>query len=68
MENITMKVTGMSCAHCVKTVNNVLNAMKGITDVKVSLKEGTASFKYDPALIPLETIKTAIKDEGYEVE
>jgi copper ion binding protein len=68
MENKTLKVTGMSCEHCVKAVNNALGGIKGVADVAVSLKEGTASFRHDPALAPLETIKAAIKEEGYSVD
>jgi copper chaperone len=68
MENITIKVTGMSCEHCVKTVKDVLGAIKGVANTVVSLRKGTASFKYDPDLMPLESIKTAIKDEGYGIE
>jgi copper chaperone len=66
MENITLKVTGMSCEHCVKAVNDALGGIAGVTDVAVSLKEGTASFKHDPAIAPLETIKAAIINEGFD--
>ena len=68
MENTILKITGMSCEHCVKTVNKVLGAIRGVTDIVISLKKGTASFKYDSALTPLEIIKAAIKDEGYSVD
>ena len=68
MENTTLKVTGMSCEHCVKTVNKTLGAIKGVTNIVISLKKGTASFKYDPAFMPLESIKEAIKDEGYGID
>ena len=67
MEKITLKVEGMSCEHCVKAVNNVLAGISGVTDIAVSLKDKTASFSRDPALTPLETIKAAITEEGYEV-
>jgi len=66
MEEKTLKVNGMSCEHCVKAVNNALGAIAGVADIAVSLKEGTVSFKHDPALAPLETIKAAIIDEGFE--
>jgi copper ion binding protein len=68
MENTTLKVTGMSCEHCVKTVNNVLGGINGVVNIVISLRKGTASFKYDPALMPLENIKAAIKDEGYGID
>jgi len=68
MEKKTLKVEGMSCEHCVKAVTNALGGIVGVTGVAVSLKNKTASFSYDPAQTPLETIKAAITDEGYEVE
>jgi copper chaperone len=66
MEKKTLNVTGMSCEHCVAAVKNALDALAGVADVNVSLKDGTVSFSYDPALAPLETIGAAIRDEGYD--
>jgi len=66
MEKKTLKVAGMSCEHCVKAVTNALSALAGVANVSVNLKDGTASFTYDPALTPIEAIKAAITDEGFE--
>jgi len=67
MESKVLKVNGMSCEHCVKAINGALGAIAGVADVVVSLKEKTVSFKHDPSCAPLETIKAAITEEGYEV-
>ncbi|MDR0455471.1 MAG: copper ion binding protein [Treponema sp.] len=67
MEKKTLTVEGMSCDHCVKTVKNALGGFAGVADIAVSLKDKTASFGYDPAQTPLETIKAALTDQGYEV-
>jgi len=67
MENKTLKVTGMSCNHCVNAVNNALGGIAGVADVAVSLKDGAVSFNYDPALASIEAIKTAITEEGFEI-
>ena len=67
MEKTTLKVTGMSCNHCVNAVNNALGAIAGVADVAVSLQDGAVSFKYDPALAPIEAIKAAITEEGFEI-
>jgi copper chaperone len=67
MEQKTLKVEGMSCDHCVKAVTNALSGMSGVADVVVSLKDKTASFKYDPALASIEAITAAITEEGFEV-
>jgi len=66
MEKKTLKVKGMSCEHCVKAVTNALSALAGVANVSVNLKDGTASFSYDPALASIEAIKAAITDEGFE--
>ena len=57
----------MSCEHCVKAVNNAIAAFAGVGDIAVSLKDGTASFSYDPAKAQLDAIAAAITEEGYEV-
>jgi len=67
MDNITLNVSGMSCEHCVKAVNNALSAISGVKNIAVSLKDGKVSFSHDPAQAPLDAIKAAITEEGYEV-
>ena len=67
MEKIILKVDGMSCEHCVKAVANAVSGIAGTSNIVVDLKAGSASFNYDSAKAPLETIKAAIVEEGYEV-
>jgi copper chaperone len=67
MEKQTLKVTGMSCEHCVKAVTNALAVLPGVSNVAVDLKGGTAAFNFDPAKTPLAGIKAAITEEGYGV-
>jgi len=66
METKTINVKGMSCEHCVRAVNSALGALNGVADIDVSLKEGTVTFSHDPSLAPLELIKNAITEEGFE--
>ena len=67
MEKIVLKVDGMSCEHCVKAVTNAVSGVSGTADAKVDLENGSASFSYDPAIAPLDTIKAAITEEGFTV-
>lgn len=60
-----LKVDGMACEHCVKAVTAALEGL-GLQGVAVDLKAGTVSFP-DPAAAPLETIKAAITEAGYDV-
>jgi copper chaperone len=66
MEKKVLKVTGMSCEHCVKAVKNALGELDGLSDVSVDLKSGAVSFMFDPAKTPLEKIREAITEAGYE--
>ena len=37
MKNITLKVEGMSCSHCVNAVSNAVTALAGVSGVNVDL-------------------------------
>ncbi|MDQ7083393.1 MAG: peptide chain release factor 2 [Aquificota bacterium] len=39
MKEITVKVQGMSCDHCVRTVRTALMSLEGVSDVQVSLRD-----------------------------
>jgi copper chaperone len=67
LESVVLKVDGMSCSHCVKAVTDAVSALKGVSDVKVSLEAGTASVNYDSSSVSLSQIKAEIDDQGYEV-
>jgi copper chaperone len=62
----TIKIKGMSCAHCVASVTKALSDVNGIKDVHVNLTEGTATFLQTKE-VPAETIRRAIQKIGFEV-
>ncbi|MEK3723217.1 MULTISPECIES: copper ion binding protein [unclassified Paenibacillus] len=64
MNNTTLQVKGMSCQHC---VNSVEGALKEIgASGKVDLKNNTVDVTYDNQLT-IERIKEAIEEQGYDV-
>jgi copper chaperone len=65
MKNVTIQVQGMSCNHC---VNSVEGALKNLgAQGKVDLAVGQVSVEYDEIKLNLEVIKAAIEEEGYTV-
>jgi copper chaperone len=68
MENITLKVSGMSCDHCVKAVEGSVGELNGVNTVKVDLKAGTVNVQFNPEAVTLDVIKETIDDQGYDVE
>lgn len=67
MENIILKVEGMSCPHCENAVKGAVGALDGVDKVTVSLKDKTVEVDYDPGRVSLEQIKAEIEDQGYDV-
>jgi len=62
----TVKIQGMRCGHCSASVTKALSAIDGITDVRIDLEKGEAT--YTPTKeVPPETIKKAIAAIGFEV-
>ena len=62
----TIKIKGMSCQHCVASVTKALSAIADISDVKVSLEKGEATFT-ENSPVSKETIRNAITKIGFEV-
>lgn len=65
MQNVTLKVEGMSCNHCVKAVEGALEEIGA--SGKVNLAEKTVQVEYDESKLSLESIKEAIEEQGYDV-
>lgn len=65
MTTITLNVEGMSCNHCVNTVEKTLKELGAAG--KVDLAAKTVEVSYDESALKLEAIKEAIEDQGYDV-
>lgn len=58
----TVKISGMSCGHCVAGVKKALGTVPGVQNLEVII--GEAKFEGNANM---EAVKTAIEEEGYEV-
>lgn len=66
MTNVVLKVNGMSCNHC---VNSIEGALKEIgAEGKVDLGGGKVAVAFDENQLTLDAVKEAIEDQGYDVE
>ncbi|HZP86397.1 MAG TPA: heavy metal-associated domain-containing protein [Burkholderiales bacterium] len=66
MEQLTLKVSGMTCGGCVRSVKNVLEAQRGVQSAEVSLDNGEARVRYDPSLASVQQLQCAVEDAGYQ--
>lgn len=65
VSELRLKVIGMDNPHCVGTVGDALNLVKGIISKELYVNEN-AFIKYDPKQTDIGEIKRAIKKSGYE--
>ncbi|MBQ3033588.1 MAG: heavy-metal-associated domain-containing protein [Deferribacterales bacterium] len=63
----TINVKGMRCAHCVKSVQEGVSAISGVTSCAVSLENGTVTVETESNIPTAEVIKSTIEDLGFEV-
>lgn len=66
METTTIKVDGMSCGGCVKSVTGVLTALDGVAKAEVSLEKAQAVVEFDAAKLTRDQLKAVIEDAGFE--
>jgi copper chaperone len=66
METVELKVEGMDCEGCVKSVTRMLSGVAGVEKVHVSLQAGRATVTYDPAKTKIGDMKRAIERAGYK--
>jgi copper chaperone len=67
MATADIKIEGMSCEACVKSVTRMLQGVPGVQKVQVLLEEGKAQVTYDPAKAGVADLKHAVERAGYEV-
>lgn len=64
-DTTNLKITGMSCNHCVKNATKALEAVDGVDNVEVSLEPGAATVAGNA---DVEKLISAVKEAGYQAE
>lgn len=63
MKDIVLNISGMSCGHCLNTVNKTLAGMAGVEPR--SVKMGQADIAFDESRTTLDAICSALNQAGY---
>jgi Cu+-exporting ATPase len=64
---LSLPVTGMTCASCVSRIERFLNRADGVLEANVNLATERATVRFDPELIDRTGIVAAIQAAGYDV-
>lgn len=65
LNDVTLQVSGMSCASCVRRVEKALLAVPGVQQASVNLATEKASIKVLPN-VPLAALTAALGKAGYQ--
>jgi copper chaperone CopZ len=66
MATKTYTVTGMTCSHCVNSVDTGIRQIPGVTDVQVDLAGGTVTVTSEQP-VPDTAVAAAVDEAGYEL-
>lgn len=62
MDKVNIKIEGMTCGHCQKSVNKLITAVEGVNACEVSLEKGEAVVEFDGSKTSKEAIVKAVND------
>src|SRR3712207_5523921 len=65
LARITIPVTGMTCASCVRRVERALSKKEGVAEASVNFAAQKASVTYEPTTTNPDELIRAIRDAGY---
>ncbi|MBW4562746.1 MAG: heavy metal translocating P-type ATPase [Mojavia pulchra JT2-VF2] len=65
MENATLKLRGMSCASCARSVEDAILSVSGVNECSVNFGAEQATVNYDPKKTDLQAIQDAVDAAGY---
>lgn len=61
----TLRVIGMTCGHCARTIERAVTELPNVQNVRVDLSEEALFYSGDA---PRSDIVAAVRDAGYDVE
>ncbi|MFL6073731.1 MAG: heavy-metal-associated domain-containing protein [Mycobacteriales bacterium] len=64
MNQTTVTVTGMTCAHCVQSVSEEVSQVGGVESVAVDLGSGRVTIT-STAPVDLAAVRGAVEEAGY---
>ena len=67
IEQIGLRIGGMTCPHCPPAVEKALKSVKGVVYARVNLANRLATVSYDPSTAKVADILRAVRSVGYSV-
>lgn len=68
LKEISLKIKGITCSNCVKTIESKLSKADGIDTVRVNIVNNLAFVRFDEEIISINEIKALVVNAGYDIE
>lgn len=65
IKTLVIPVTGMTCAACANSVENILHKQKGVVDSAVNFANESAKIQFDTSLTSPEVLQGKLQEIGY---
>ena len=65
--NVSLTITGMTCASCANAVERGVSKVQGVSSANVNFATEKLTLNYDSELVTLDLIKDTVKEVGYGV-
>ncbi len=65
-DKVVLKVGGMTCVMCAKTIENALSNLDGVIEVSVNVSAEKVYVTYNPKIVSIAEMKKAIEESGYQ--
>jgi P-type Cu+ transporter len=65
-EKVILRIGGMTCVMCEKTITEALSQLEGVVSVSVNLSTEKATVTFNPRMVRLADMKKTVEDAGYQ--
>ena len=65
MANVKLRITGMTCGHCLAKVEKALKGVSGVYSAVVDLPDGEAEVDFDDDQVTTAQLIVAVTQAGY---
>lgn len=66
--SVELKVDGMTCQGCVRSVTKKLSGVAGVSSASVDLPAGKAKVEYDDSTAKVEELVAAVEQIGFQAK
>ena len=67
VSKVTVPIKGMTCAACVKKVQDALASLDGVLSASVNLATEKATLEYSPSQVGMREFRNTLRDIGYDI-